>query len=94
MNWIKRIFSKKAEKKCAIDSVMVRNTRDWRIGKYYISESFEVIQYKSCGNGNNACVGHGNTFDDAVKKLTERNKEWRLVDQKEVDGVLYWHYAP
>src|SRR3989344_1188777 len=51
--------------------------KDWRIGKYYIHESstgkFEIIQYKSCGNGSHALVGTAKTYDKAFEILAKRN---------------------
>jgi uncharacterized protein YigA (DUF484 family) len=83
------------EKQLNISDVMVRNfEQDWRIGKYYISNSFEVVQYKGCGNGQHAMVGKGANHEDAVRILRERNKDWKFIEQRDVNGVMYFHYAP
>ncbi len=39
--------------------------QDWRIGKYYITENFEVVQYRQ------HVVGKGKNHEDAVRLLRE-----------------------
>ena len=72
--------------------------RDWRIGKYFItkrnSNIFEVVQYKSCGNGSDALVGTSENFDDAMTILRKRNEDWKFVEQREICGIIYYHYEP
>jgi uncharacterized protein YigA (DUF484 family) len=83
------------EKQLNISDVMVRNfEEDWRIGKYYITKNFEVVQYKGCGNGQHAMCGNGKNHEDAVRILRERNKDWKFIEQRDVNGVMYFHYAP
>jgi hypothetical protein len=91
----KKIVQEYESKQLNISDVMVRNFEsDWRAGKYYISNTFEVVQYKGCGNGQHALVGKGNNQEEAVKILRERNSRWNFIEQREIDGVMYFHYAP
>ncbi len=83
------------EKQLNISGVMVRNFEpDWRVGKYYITKNFEVVQYRGCGNGQHAMCGKGKTHEDAVKILRERNKDFKFIEQRQIDGVMYFDYAP
>jgi hypothetical protein len=39
-------------------------------------------------------VGKGANHEDAVRILRERNKDWKFIEQRDVNGVMYFHYAP
>lgn len=55
------------------------NAKKIEVGEYYISSTFEVVQYKGCGNVQSAMVGKGKNYKDALRILKERNENLDLL---------------
>lgn len=70
------------------------NNADWRVGKYYISDTFEVIQYHGCEFAQDALIGKASNYEDALKILHERTIDWILTDKRNINDILYFHYVP
>lgn len=76
-----------------IDLNQDKNKPDWRIGKYYISETFEVMQYLGCDEFNKI-IFRGKNFNDAMRLLFELNVDYNLNKVRKINGVSYFHFKP
>lgn len=65
---------------------------DWRIGKYYISKSFEVVQFSGCGSGQHALLGNGRDYEDAQRILKNYTSDCELVETRIIKGIMYYDY--
>ena len=65
-------------------------------GKYIITTNFDIVQKYACGDSSDALVGHGENYEDAFKKLEQRENSWgfELDSEEIIDSEKYFTYKP